>query len=72
YSIQKEVSEKERKIRDCEGCFEHLDEKKRIEKSLEMAELAFKETGKKIQKYKMEVISLKEQLSLAKKLHLEN
>ena len=72
YSIQKEVSEKERKIRDCEGCFEHLDEKKRIEKSLEMAELAFKETGKKIQEYKMEVISLKEQLSLAKKLHLEN
>ena len=72
YSIQKEVSEKERKIHDCEGCFEHLDEKKRIEKSLEMAELAFKETGKKIQKYKMEVISLKEQLSLAKKLHLEN
>ncbi len=72
YSIQKEVSEKERKIRDCEGCFEHLDEKKRIEKSLEMAELAFKETEKKIQEYKMEVISLKEQLSLAKKLHLEN
>jgi exonuclease SbcC len=72
YSIKKEVSEKERKIHDCEGCFEHLDEKKRIEKSLEMAELAFKETGKKIQKYKMEVISLKEQLSLAKKLHLEN
>jgi len=72
YSIQKEVSEKERKIHDCEGCFEHLDEKKRIEKSLEMAELAFKETEKKIQEYKMEVISLKEQLSLAKKLHLEN
>ncbi|MFB3047864.1 MAG: hypothetical protein ACE1YV_01800 [Nitrosopumilaceae archaeon] len=37
-----------------------------------MAELAFKETGKKIQEYKMEIISLKEQLSLAKKLHLEN
>jgi len=72
YSIQKEVTEKERKIRDCEGCFEHLDDKKRIEKSLEMAELALKETGEKIQEYKMEIISLKEQLSLAKKLHLEN
>ncbi len=72
YSIQREVSEKERKIRDCEGCFEHLDEKKRIEKSRNMAELAIKETGKKIQEYKMEIISLKEQLSLAKKLHLEN
>ncbi len=72
YSIQREVSEKERKIRDCEGCFEHLDEKKRIEKSRNMAELAIKETGKKIQKYQMGIVSLKEQLSLAKKLQLEN
>ena len=31
-SIQKEISEKERKIRDCEGCFDHLDGKKNIEK----------------------------------------
>jgi exonuclease SbcC len=66
------VSEKERKIRDCEGCFEHLDEKKRIEKSRNMTELAIKETGKKIQKYQMGIVSLKEQLSLAKKLQLEN
>jgi exonuclease SbcC len=72
YSIQREVSEKERKIRDCEGCFEHLDEKKRIEKSRNMAELAIKETGKKIQKYQMGIVSLKEQLSLAKKLQLAN
>jgi len=71
-SIQKEVLENERKIRDCEGCFEHLDDKKRIEKSLEMTELAIKETGKKIQEFEIRVISLKEQLSLAKKLHLEN
>ncbi len=72
YSIQNEVSEKERKIRDCEDCFEYLDDKKRLEKSLEMAGLAIKETGKKIQEYKMRVISLKEQLSLAKKLQLKN
>jgi len=72
YSIQREVSEKERKIRDCEGCFEHLYEKKRIEKSLNMAELAIKETGKKIQENQMWVISLKEQLTFAKKLQLEN
>ncbi len=71
-SIQKEVLENERKIRDCEGCFEHLKDKKRIEKSLEMAELAIKETGKKIQEHQIRVISLKEQLSLAKKLQLEN
>jgi len=71
-SIQKEVLENERKIRDCEGCFEHLDDKKRIEKSLEMVELAIKETGKKIQEFEIRVISLKEQLSLAKKLQLEN
>ncbi len=72
YSIQREVSEKERKIRECEGCFEHLYEKKRIEKSLNMAELAIKETGKKIQENQMWVISLKEQLTFAKKLQLEN
>ncbi len=71
-SIQNEILEKEKKIRDCEECFEHLDDKKSIEKSLKTIETEFENTTEKIQEYKMKIISIKEQQTLAKKLHLEN
>ncbi|HXV66131.1 MAG TPA: SMC family ATPase [Nitrosopumilaceae archaeon] len=71
-SIQKEISEKERKIRDCEGCFEHLDDKKIIEKSLDMAESSIKDSKDKIQEFKMKTVSLVEQISLAGKLHIQD
>ena len=71
-SIQKEISEKERKIHACESCFEHLEGKNSIEKSLDMVESSISDATKKIQDFKMKSVSLNEQLSLAKKLHLEN
>ena len=71
-SIREEILEKEKKVRDCEGCFEHLNDKDSIEKSLQMTESDIKKTVEKIQECKMKIISLKEQQSLAKKLHLEN
>ena len=71
-SIQRDITEKERKIRDCEECFEHLKDKKTIEKSLDMAESSVDETRKKIQDAKMKIVSLNEQQSLAKKLQLED
>ena len=71
-SIREEILEKERKIRDCEGCFEYLSDKNSIEKSLQMTELDVQRIIEKIQEYKMKITSLKEQQSLAKKLHLED
>ena len=71
-SIQKEISEKERKINACESCFEHLEGKNSIEKSLDMVESSIRDATKKIQDFKMKSVSLNEQLSLAKKLHLED
>ena len=71
-NIQKEITEKERKIHDCEDCFESLKDKKTIEKSLEMAESSVEEAKKKIQDAKIKIVSLNEQQSLAKKLQLED
>ena len=71
-AIQKEITEKERKIRDCEGCFEHLEGKQNIKKSLDMAKSSIEEVAEKIQDSKMKIVSLNEQLSLAKKLQLED
>lgn len=71
-SLQKEILEKDKKIHDCEGCFEYLKNKKNIESSLQSTESDIEKTEAKIQEYKMKVISLKEQLLLAKKLHLDN
>jgi len=71
-SIQKEITKNEKMVLDCEGCFEHLNNRKNLEKRLEMAESSVKNSIKKIEDYKMNSISLKEQQSLAKKLHLEN
>ena len=71
-SIQKEINAKERKIQDCEGCFEHLNDKKSIKKSLEMAESSIENAVKIIQECKIKITSLKEQQSLAKRLCLED
>ena len=71
-SIKNEILEKEKKIRDCEGCFEYLDDKNNVEKSLKKTKLDIENIVKKIQEFNMKIISLKEQLSLAEKLHLEN
>lgn len=71
-SIQNEILEKEKKIHDCEGCFEYLNDKENVEKTLQITESAIEKTVEKIQEYKTKIISLKEQQTLAKKLQLKD
>jgi exonuclease SbcC len=71
-SIREDILEKEKKIHDCEGCFEYLNDKNSVEKSLQIIESDIEKTEEEIQTYKMKVISLKEQQSLAEKLHLKD
>ena len=71
-SIKKEIIEKEKKIRDCEGCFKHLRDKKDIEKSYQTIEFAIENTRNEIHEYELKIASIKEQKMLAKKLHLKN
>ena len=70
--IQHEIREKERKLHECEGCFEYLDQKKDIELKIEKVDLAIEEIQKKIQKLTSQKSSLKERLALAEKLQLKD
>ena len=68
--IQREINENERKIQDCEGCFEHIELKLDLESKVQKVEDAIKDTVKKIQEMTNQTISLKEKQSLASKLQL--
>ncbi|QLH05054.1 chromosome segregation protein SMC [Nitrosopumilus oxyclinae] len=70
--IQREISENERKIHDCEGCFEHAVLKSDLESKILKVEEAIDETLKQIQEMTNQTISLKEKLSLASKLQLKD
>ncbi len=70
--IQREIAEKERKIRDCEGCFEHISLKKDLESKIEKIEVAVEGTQKKIQELTGQVASLKEKQALAEKIQLKD
>ena len=70
--IQREIIEKEHKIRDCEGCFEHISLRKDWESKIEKVELAVEGTQKKIQELTGQVASLKEKQALAEKIQLKN
>lgn len=70
--IQREIMEKERKIRDCEGCFEHLSLKKDLEIKVEKVELALDGTQKKMQELTGQVASLREKQALAEKIQLKD
>lgn len=71
-SIQKEIAENERKIRDCEDCFEFAVSKKVTEKQLEDLGIKIESTTKKIQQNALQIERLKEQQALASKLQLKN
>lgn len=71
-SIQKEIAENERKIRDCEGCFEYVEAKKGAEKQLEELANKIESITKKIQQNSLQIERLKEQQALASKLELKN
>jgi len=70
--IQQEIAEKEHKIHDCEGCFEHISLKNDFELKIEKAELAMEENQKKIQELTGKVASLKEKQALAEKIQLKD
>jgi len=70
--IQREIAEKECKIRDCEGCFEHIRLKKDLESKIEKVELAVEGTQKKIQELTGQVASLNEKQALAEKIQLKD
>ena len=70
--IQREIREKEKKLHECEGCFEYVDQKKDIELKIEKIDLAIEEIQKKSQKLTSQKSSLKERLALAEKLQLKD
>jgi len=72
HEIQHEINENERKIHDCEGCFEQAVLKTDLESKILKIEEAIDETLKKIQEMTNQTISLKEKLSLASKLQLKD
>ncbi|NIM24993.1 MAG: AAA family ATPase [Nitrososphaeria archaeon] len=68
--IQREIAEKERKIEDCEHCFEYAGLKDDLENKLEKITLAIEQAQKKIQELSNLETALKEKQNLAKKLQL--
>jgi exonuclease SbcC len=70
--IQREIAEKEHKIRDCEGCFEHISLKNDLESKMERIELVAEENQKRIQELTGKVASLKEKQALAEKIQLKD
>ena len=72
HEIQHEISENERKIRDCKGCFEHVSLKEDLETRIKKVEEAIEDVLKKIQEIKSKTASLKEKQILASKLQLKD
>jgi exonuclease SbcC len=71
-AIQQQISENERKIRDCEGCFEKIKDNTGFEIKIQKVEQAVEETFKKIQEMSNQIASLKEKQVLASKLQLKD
>ncbi len=72
HEIQREIDENERKIRDCEGCFEHVNLREDLESKIQRTEQAIDDALKKIQAMTSQTASLKEKQSLASKLQLKD
>ncbi len=70
--IQSQINENERKIHDCEGCFEHTVLKSDLESKIQKVEQAIEDTLKKIQVMTNQIASLKEKQLLASKLQLKD
>jgi exonuclease SbcC len=70
--IQREIDQNERKIRDCEDCFEHLVSKVDFELKIQKVEKAISDTVKSGQKMANQTIALNEKISLASKLKIKD
>ncbi len=71
HEIQHEINENERKIHDCEGCFEHASLKPDLESKIQKVEKAVADSNTKIQSMINQTTSLKEKLLIASKLQLK-
>ena len=69
---QLKISENERKIRDCEGCFAEIKLKIDFETKIQKVEKAIEDALKKIQEMSSLIASLKEKQILASKLQLKD
>ncbi len=72
HEIQQEISKNERKIRECEGCFEPASLKNDLESKIQKVEQAIEDTLSNIQEMTNKIASLKEKLLLASKLQLKD
>ena len=70
--IQEKISENERKIRDCEGCFDVMEQKIDFETKIQKVEEALEDSSNKIQEMLSQIASLKEKQILASKLQLKD
>ena len=70
--IQQKISENDRKIRDCEECFEEIKLKVDFESKIQKVEEAVEDTLRKIQEMTSQIASLKEKQILASKLQLKD
>jgi len=70
--IQQEIIEKERRIKDCEECFQYAGLRMDFDSKIQKVSQAIEETQKKIQELTNQVASLKEKQLLAKKLELKD
>lgn len=71
-SIQKNITEKERKIRDCQDCFEMANKKDELEYTMHTIKTKIEETRKKITEYETKKAILNEHVEMAKKLQLQD
>ena len=71
-SLQKEISEKQRKLSDCEGCFDYASTKKVIETQMTTIENELESTRDEIRKISEKVGKLVGQEELATKLKLKD
>lgn len=67
-----EIDEKERKIRECEVCFEHVGLKNDLESKFKKLEVDMEDSQKKLQQLSIQKASLKEKQALAGKLQLKD
>ena len=70
--IKQEIAEKERKIVDCEGCFEYVTQKDDLESKIKMSKDVIENAQKKSQELTNQKMSLRERLSLTAKLQLKD
>ncbi len=71
-SLQKEILEKQRKLSDCEGCFDYVSTKKEIETQMRTIDTELESTRDEIRKVSEKVGKLGGQEELATKLKLKN